>query len=72
MMNQWSGINSISYYMTYTLQNYPGYNRNMALILASVAFMQFAIFSFPPYFFMDIIGRRWTTIIFSMVCARGA
>lgn len=69
MMNQWSGINSITYYMTYTLQNYLGYSRNMALILASVAFTQFAMFSFPPYFFIDRIGRRWTIMISSMVCS---
>lgn len=69
MMNQWSGINSITYYMTYTLQNYLGYNRNMALILASVAFTQFAMFSFPPYFFIDRIGRRWTIMVSNMVCS---
>ncbi|KAI7554623.1 general substrate transporter [Hortaea werneckii] len=69
MMNQWSGINSITYYMTYTLQNYLGYERNMALVLASVAFTQFAAFSFPPYFFIDRIGRRWTIMISSMVCS---
>ena len=69
MMNQWSGINAITYYMTYTLQNYLGYERNMALILASVAFTQYAAFSFPPYFFIDRIGRRWTIMASSMACS---
>ncbi|GAB7366074.1 hypothetical protein MBLNU230_g7640t1 [Neophaeotheca triangularis] len=69
MMNQWSGINSITYYLTYTLQNYLNFDRNMALILASVAFTQYAILSFPPYWFIDRIGRRWTIILSSAGCA---
>lgn len=36
MMNQWSGINAITYYLTYTLQTYLGFSPNMALIIASV------------------------------------
>lgn len=69
MMNQWSGINSITYYTTYTLQNYLGFERNMALIIASAAFTQFAMFSFPPYFFIDRIGRRWTIMLSSIACS---
>ncbi|KAI7569177.1 general substrate transporter [Hortaea werneckii] len=56
MMNQWSGINSITYYLTYTLQNYLGFERNLALILASVSFTQYAILSWPPYFYIDKIA----------------
>lgn len=41
----------------------------MSLILASVAFTQYAIFSWPPYFYIDKIGRRWTTIWSSLGCA---
>ncbi|KAI7375975.1 general substrate transporter, partial [Hortaea werneckii] len=55
MMNQWSGINSITYYLTYTLQNYLGFERDLALILASVSFTQYAILSWPPYFYIDKI-----------------
>lgn len=32
----------------YTLQNYLDFDRNMALIIASAAFTQYAAFSFPP------------------------
>lgn len=64
-----SGINAIAYYLTYTLQNYLNYDRNMSLILASVAFTQFAAFSFPPYFFIDRIGRRWTIMLSSASCS---
>ena len=41
----------------------------MALILASVAFTQYAIFSWPPYFYIDRIGRRWTVMLSSAGCA---
>jgi MFS family permease len=41
----------------------------MALILASVAFTQYAVFSWPPYFYIDKIGRRWTVILSSAGCA---
>ncbi|GAB1733756.1 hypothetical protein NU195Hw_g8824t1 [Hortaea werneckii] len=69
MMNQWSGINSITYYLTYTLQNYLGFERNLALILASVSFTQYAILSWPPYFYIDKIGRRWTVMLSSAGCS---
>jgi MFS family permease len=41
----------------------------MALILASCAFTQYAIFSWPPYFYIDKIGRRWTVMLSSAGCA---
>ena len=41
----------------------------MALILASVAFTQYAVFSWPPFFYIDKIGRRWTVIGSSAGCA---
>ena len=69
MMNQWSGINAITYYLTYTLQNYLDFERNLALILASVAFTQYAILSFPPYLYIDRIGRRWTIMLSSAGCS---
>ncbi|KAJ4397457.1 hypothetical protein N0V93_001685 [Gnomoniopsis smithogilvyi] len=69
MFNQWSGINSVCYYLAYILQEYLGYSQSMSLILASVAFTQYAVFSWPPYFYIDRIGRRWTTIWSSLGCA---
>lgn len=69
MFNQWSGINSVCYYLAYILQEYVGYSQSMSLILASVAFTQYAVFSWPPYFYIDRIGRRWTTIWSSLGCA---
>lgn len=41
----------------------------MSLVLASVAFTQYAIFSWPPFFYMDRIGRRWTVMLSSAGCA---
>jgi MFS family permease len=46
-----------------------GYSPNMALILASVAFTQYAVFSWPPYFYIDRIGRRWFVMLSSGSCA---
>lgn len=69
MMNQWSGINALCYYLAYILQEYLGYSQSMSLILASVAFTQYALFSWPPYFYIDKIGRRWTVMLSSAGCA---
>lgn len=60
---------SLCYYLAYILQEYLGYSQSMALILASVAFTQYAIFSWPPYFYIDKIGRRWTVMLSSAGCA---
>ncbi|GME36062.1 putative sugar transporter stl1 protein [Neofusicoccum parvum] len=69
MMNQWSGINALCYYLAYIFQEYMGYSQNLSLILASVAFTQYAIFSWPPYFYIDKIGRRWSIMLSSAGCA---
>lgn len=69
IMNQWSGINSLCYYLAFILENYLGFSTRMSLILASVAFTQYALFSWPPYWFIDRIGRRWAVIISSTGCA---
>lgn len=41
----------------------------MSLILASACFTQYSIFSWPAYFYIDRIGRRWTLILSSAGCA---
>ncbi|KAI7718611.1 general substrate transporter [Hortaea werneckii] len=69
MMNQWSGINALCYYLAYILETYLGFSTQMSLILASVAFTQYAVFSWPPYFYIDKLGRRWTVIFSSIGCA---
>lgn len=69
MMNQWSGINVLCYYLAYILKTYLTFSTEMSLILASVAFTQYAIFSWPPFFYIDRIGRRWTVIYSSAGCA---
>ncbi|CAN9191970.1 unnamed protein product [Alternaria alternata] len=69
MMNQWSGINALCYYLAYIFQQYLDYSPSMSLILASVAFTQYAVFSWPPYFYIDKIGRRWSVMGSSAGCA---
>lgn len=60
---------ALCYYLAYIFQEYLGYSPSMALILASVAFTQYAIFSWPPYFYIDKIGRRWSVMGSSAGCA---
>ncbi|KAK0640204.1 Sugar transporter STL1 [Lasiodiplodia hormozganensis] len=69
MMNQWSGVNALCYYLAYIFQEYLDYTQDLSLILASVAFTQYAIFSWPPYFYIDRIGRRWSIMLSSAGCA---
>ncbi|KAK6441135.1 hypothetical protein LTR95_002632 [Oleoguttula sp. CCFEE 5521] len=69
MMNQWSGVNALCYYLAYIFERYLGFSTRMALILASVAFTQYAVMSWPPYFYMDKLGRRWSVILSSAGCA---
>lgn len=56
MMNQWSGINALCYYLAYILETYLNFSTSMSLILASVAFTQYAVFSWPPYFYIDKVS----------------
>lgn len=59
----------IDMFLAYILQEYLGYTPSMSLILASVAFTQYAVFSWPPYFYIDRIGRRWSVMGSSAGCA---
>jgi MFS family permease len=56
-------------YLAYIFQQYLGYTPSMSLILASVAFTQYAIFSWLPYFYIDRIGRRWSVMLSFAGCA---
>lgn len=49
---------ALCYYLAFILQEYLGYSPSLSLILASVAFTQYALFSCAPYFYIDRIGRR--------------
>ena len=69
MIKQISGNKDLFYYLYYIIQEYLDYSQSMALILASVAFTQYAVFSWPPYFYIDRIGRRWTVMLSSAGCA---
>jgi MFS family permease len=62
-------VNALCYYLAYIFQQYLGYTPSMSLILASVAFTQYAVFSWPPYFYIDKIGRRWSVMGSSAGCA---
>jgi len=66
----WSVLDSrIISYLSYILETYLGFSQVMALVLASVAFTQYALMSWPPFFFIDRIGRRRTVMFSAAGCA---
>jgi hypothetical protein len=62
-------LQALYYYLASILQQYLDYTPYMALILASVAFTQYTVISWPPYFYIDKLGRRWAVINSSAGCA---
>lgn len=60
---------ALCYYLAFILQEYLGYSPSLSLILASVAFTQYALFSCTPYFYIDRIGRRKSVMGSSAGCA---
>lgn len=60
---------ALCYYLAFILQEYLGYSPSLSLILASVAFTQYALFSCTPYFYIDRIGRRKSIMGSSAGCA---
>lgn len=60
---------TVCYYLGFILEKYLGFSQTNSLVLAGAAFTQYALFSWPPYFYIDKIGRRWTTIGSSAACA---
>ncbi|OJD35216.1 sugar transporter stl1 [Diplodia corticola] len=48
----------------YMMNQWSGINA-----LCYVAFTQYAVFSWPPYFYIDRIGRRWSIMLSSAGCA---
>ena len=69
LFNQWSGINSLAYFLPITFERNIGMSRQLSLILAGVLGIQYFAVSWLPYFFMDRFGRRTLLIASSAACS---
>lgn len=67
-MNQISGINVTSYYMTYVFINALGMSEFLARILAAAGSMDYLFFSFMAYFVIERCGRRPVMMASSAGC----
>lgn len=68
-MNQISGINVTSYYMTYVFINALNMSEFMARILAAAGSMDYLFFSFMAYFVIERYGRRSVMMTSAAGCA---
>ncbi|KAK5942210.1 hypothetical protein PMZ80_006165 [Knufia obscura] len=68
-MNQISGINVTSYYMTYVFINALGISELLSRILAAAGSMDYLFFSFMAYFVIERFGRRKVMMTSATACA---
>ncbi|KAK5076529.1 hypothetical protein LTR64_005991 [Lithohypha guttulata] len=67
-MNQISGINVTSYYMTYVFINALGISELLSRILAAAGSMDYLFFSFMAYFVIERFGRRKVMMTSATAC----
>ncbi|KAI9803691.1 MAG: hypothetical protein M1833_000603 [Piccolia ochrophora] len=58
MMNQWSGINCLAYFLPITFERNINLDSELSLILSGVLGVQYFFVSWLPYFFIERVGRR--------------
>lgn len=68
-MNQISGINVTSYYMTYVFINALGFSTLRARVLAAAGSMDYLFFSFMAYFVIERYGRRRVMMVSAAACS---
>ncbi|QGI67572.1 hypothetical protein CEK26_011523 [Fusarium fujikuroi] len=68
-MNQISGINVTSYYMTYVFINALGLSEFMARVLAAAGSIDYLVFSFLAWFVIERYGRRRVMMVSAAACA---
>ncbi|KAG6359708.1 hypothetical protein INS49_010760 [Diaporthe citri] len=68
-MNQISGINVTSYYMTYVFIHAIGFSELTARILAAAGSMDYLFFSFMAYFVIERYGRRRVMMVSAAACS---
>ncbi|KAL8857570.1 MAG: hypothetical protein Q9178_005898 [Gyalolechia marmorata] len=69
MFNQWSGINSLAYFLPYTFEQNIGLGTELSLIIAGVLGVQYFFVSWLPYFFIERAGRRIVMILSAAGCS---
>ncbi|KAL8926584.1 MAG: hypothetical protein Q9208_002911 [Pyrenodesmia sp. 3 TL-2023] len=69
MFNQWSGINSLAYFLPITFERNIGLSTQLSLIIAGILGIQYFFVSWLPYFFIEKVGRRKMLIWSSAACS---
>ncbi|KAL8941026.1 MAG: hypothetical protein Q9211_001992 [Gyalolechia sp. 1 TL-2023] len=69
MFNQWSGINSLAYFLPVTFERNIGLSTELSLIIAGVLGVQYFFVSWLPYFFIEKVGRRQMLMWSSAACS---
>ncbi|KAL8823798.1 MAG: hypothetical protein Q9191_005540 [Dirinaria sp. TL-2023a] len=69
MFNQWSGINSLAYFLPITFERNIGLSTQLALIISGVLGLQYFLCSWLPYLFIEKAGRRKVMILSAAGCS---
>lgn len=67
--NQWSGINSLAYFLPITFERNIGLSTQLSLIISGVLGIQYFLVSWLPYFFIERAGRRKVMILSAAGCS---
>lgn len=67
--NQWSGINSLAYFLPITFERNIHLDSQLALIISGVLGVQYFLVSWLPYFFIEKAGRRMVMMLSAAGCS---
>ncbi|KAL8770847.1 MAG: hypothetical protein Q9209_003498 [Squamulea sp. 1 TL-2023] len=70
MFNQWSGINSLAYFLPITFERNIGLSTQLSLIISGVLGIQYFLVSWLPYFFIERAGRRKVMILIGTIASQ--
>jgi len=69
MMNQWSGINCLAYFLPKTFIENIGFSQDLALVISGVLGVQYFFVSWLPYFYIEKLGRRKVLMSSAAACS---
>ncbi|KAI9806288.1 MAG: hypothetical protein M1825_006403 [Sarcosagium campestre] len=69
MFNQWSGINSLAYFLPITFERNIQFSKRLSLIMSGVCGIQYFLLSWLPYFFIERAGRRKVLMYSAGACS---